>query len=203
MKSLRRGVRPLLVIAPVLLFISVITRWFFLSSNLATLDVRPSRANVQKAESSDEIVQRWDPEDVLKSLPYDRESIKRSIPAFFDVWNRRPLKSNKGGMGFHHQFMLWYTARILKPKLIVESGMKSGATTWLLHDAVPSARIISFDPIAQTDWVHSSGAETCIVTLQPSFVHAHPRQHGVLLTTHIACGLWLDLNARVRRRRNW
>ena len=168
-KILNSGVRPFLVILPALLLVSVATRWMFLSANLATLDVRPSRVASQKQDSTDDIVLHWDPEGVLKSQKIDRESMKRALPTFLDVWNRRPLKSNSGGMGFHHQFMLWYTARTLKPKLIVESGMKSGATTWLLHEAAPLARIISFDPIAQNDWVRVRRPST---HLPPPQVHS-------------------------------
>ncbi len=161
MKPIRSGVRPVLILAPVLLLLTVAIRWMSMSSTLAVLDVRPSRSNrntnLDSSEplSAEKVVLEWDPEGVLKSRSFDRESMKREIPKFLDVWNRRPLKSNRGGMGFHHQFMLWYTVRRLQPKLIVESGMKSGATTWLLRDAAPLARIISFDPVEQSDWVPS------------------------------------------------
>ena len=159
MKRVRGGVRPVLIFAPALLLLTVAVRWMSMTSTLSMLDVRPSRStklNLDSSEplSAEKVVFEWDPEGVLKSRSIiNRESMKRDISKFFDVWNRRPLKSNRGGMGFHHQFMLWYTVRRLQPKLIVESGMKSGATTWLLRDAAPLARIISFDPVEQSDWV--------------------------------------------------
>jgi hypothetical protein len=102
---------------------------------------------------SGEVTLEWDPDGVLNSRDFNTDTMKRDFFIFLEVWNRRPLKSNPGGMGFHHQFMLWYSVRRVQPKLIVESGMNSGATTWLLHEAAPTASIISFEPMIQRDWV--------------------------------------------------
>ena len=106
----------------------------------------------------------WDPDGVLSSRQFNTDTMKHDFFKFLDVWDRRPLKVNVGGMGFHHQFMLWYSVRRVQPKLIVESGMKSGATTWLLHEAAPTARIISFDPVIPPDWVS-------YITLAIAFFH--------------------------------
>ncbi len=103
-----------------------------------------------------EVVLQWDPDDVLESRKFSTDTMKQDFFTFLEVWNRRPLKSNPGGMGLQHQFMLWYSVRRIQPKLIVESGMKSGATTWLLHEAAPTAKIISFEPVIQKDWVSNT-----------------------------------------------
>ena len=44
-----------------------------------------------------------------------------------------------------HMFYVWLTAKELKPKLIVESGTYKGQSAWLLKEACPNAKIISFD----------------------------------------------------------
>ncbi len=99
------------------------------------------------------VILEWDPDRVFDSSKFSTDTMKHEYFMFLEVWNRRPLKLNPGGMGFPHQFLLWFSARRVKPKLIVESGMKSGATTWLLHEAAPTAKIISFEPMIQKDWV--------------------------------------------------
>jgi hypothetical protein len=110
----------------------------------------------QLAKQKRNIVTKWDPSALFSSVGINRESMREQLTEFLDVWDRRPLKENLGGMGFDHQFNLWFVAKTLQPKLIIESGMKSGATTWLLREAVPEAHIISFDPTIAPDWVSCS-----------------------------------------------
>ncbi len=124
-------------------------------SELATSQPSPSVIKVKsiKSEIAGDVILEWDPDDVLKSRQFKTDIMKQDFFMFLEVWNRRPLKSNEGGMGFHHQFMLWFSVRRVQPKLIVESGMNRGATTWLLHEAAPAAQIISFDPVIPQNWV--------------------------------------------------
>mmetsp|Transcript_48986 Transcript_48986/g.106667 ORF Transcript_48986/g.106667 Transcript_48986/m.106667 type:complete len:381 (+) Transcript_48986:144-1286(+) len=50
-------------------------------------------------------------------------------------------------MGINHLFAVWYTARVLKPAAIIESGVAAGHTTWMLRKVVgPSVPIFSLDP---------------------------------------------------------
>ena len=66
--------------------------------------------------------------------------------AFFDLYDQRPVKDNKGGSGFNDSLWLFCAARALAPDLIVESGVFRGHSTWLLRQACPEAEIHSFDP---------------------------------------------------------
>jgi hypothetical protein len=71
--------------------------------------------------------------------------LKSEIESFYRVYRKRPLVDNAGGSGFHNSFWLFLLARLMRPNLIVESGVWKGHTTWLLEQACPDARICGFD----------------------------------------------------------
>lgn len=68
------------------------------------------------------------------------------LKEFKTIYEKRPIKNNLGGMLSTHMFYVWVTAKELKPKLIVDSGTYKGQSAWLLKEACPTAKIISFDP---------------------------------------------------------
>ena len=43
-------------------------------------------------------------------------------------------------------FFLWCIVRALKPKHIIESGIRFGLATWLMRQAAPDAQYIGLDP---------------------------------------------------------
>jgi hypothetical protein len=43
-------------------------------------------------------------------------------------------------------FYIWAVTRKLQPRFIIESGVWKGATTWLLEQADPDARVVAIDP---------------------------------------------------------
>ncbi len=73
-------------------------------------------------------------------------NLQSELEAFQAIYSTRPIKDNSGGMGFNHSFALWKMLRLLKPELVVESGIWKGHSTWLIEIAVPNTKIISFDP---------------------------------------------------------
>jgi len=73
------------------------------------------------------------------------ENLEFQLQEFFEVYATRPVKDNSGGMGFNHSFAFWRLLRILKPDLIIESGIWKGHSTWLIEVALPESRIIAFD----------------------------------------------------------
>ncbi len=73
------------------------------------------------------------------------ELADRAVPAFFELYGRRPVKDNKGGSGFNDSLWIFALARALNPEVIVESGVFKGHSTWLLRQACPAAEIHSFD----------------------------------------------------------
>ena len=78
---------------------------------------------------------------------WTRDEVIAALPAFEDVYGRRPIQDNRGGMKAPHAFATWFMARTLAPEVIIESGIWRGQSTWLLEQACPDARIISLDPV--------------------------------------------------------
>jgi len=69
------------------------------------------------------------------------------LPEFAKTYARRPIKKNHWGMNINHGFALWFTARKLRPPVVIESGVYHGLGTWLIRQgAGPDAHIISLDP---------------------------------------------------------
>ena len=64
---------------------------------------------------------------------------------FMSLYIMRPIKNNQYGMKIPHLFNLYLVLKKLNPKLIVESGILAGQGTWLMQNACPEAKIISFD----------------------------------------------------------
>ena len=78
-----------------------------------------------------------------------KEGLRRQLQAFAEVWAQRPpelQRQNKGGMRFPHQFAVWTTIRLLRPTVVIESGVHNGAGTWVIRQAAPAAKIVSIDP---------------------------------------------------------
>jgi hypothetical protein len=70
-----------------------------------------------------------------------------ALDEFEALYEHRPISDNQGGMGAPGAFALWFTLRSLRPKLVVESGVWKGQTTWLIEQAVPEADLLCIDPV--------------------------------------------------------
>ena len=68
-----------------------------------------------------------------------------AVSAFLALYPERPVKDNKGGSQFNDSLWIFVAARLLAPRLIVESGVFQGHSSWLLRQACPEAEIRSFD----------------------------------------------------------
>ena len=68
-----------------------------------------------------------------------------AVADFFPLYETRPIANNTGGALFNDSLSLYVTARLLAPRLIVESGSYQGHTAWLLRRACPEAEILTFD----------------------------------------------------------
>ncbi len=64
---------------------------------------------------------------------------------FLALYASRPLAQNKGGSGLNDSLWLYLMARLIDPALIVESGTWRGQSAWLLRQACPAARVVTFD----------------------------------------------------------
>jgi hypothetical protein len=77
---------------------------------------------------------------------FSKDTIKEYIAEFLELYDKRPIFKNDGGMKSHHCFWVWYFLRKLQPEVVIESGIWMGQSTWLIEQACPNSRIISIDP---------------------------------------------------------
>ncbi len=73
------------------------------------------------------------------------ENIENEIEKFKEVYDKRPIPDNRGGMSSTHLFWSWYAMKTLNPEYIIESGIWKGQGTWLFEEACPKAQIFSID----------------------------------------------------------
>lgn len=82
----------------------------------------------------------------MKPFALDRNRARAAVPEFIELYQSRPIARNWLGMGFNHCFATWFILREMKPKLVVESGVWRGQSTWLIEQALPDAEIVAIDP---------------------------------------------------------
>src|SRR5687768_16319520 len=58
--------------------------------------------------------------------PWTSGGIEDSLEPFLEVYARRPVEVNEGGMRSTDLFALWFVLRELRPELVVESGVNKG-----------------------------------------------------------------------------
>jgi hypothetical protein len=68
------------------------------------------------------------------------------LPEFLELYQDRPIKNNAGGMGFNHCFATYAIGKKLAPKVVIESGVWRGQSTWLFEQICPDAQLICIDP---------------------------------------------------------
>jgi hypothetical protein len=83
----------------------------------------------------------------IGQVPWSREAMIEQLPAFAEIYGRRPIRENVGGMRAPHMFLTWFTLSRLKPTVVVESGVWKGLGTWLIEQACPDARLYCLDPV--------------------------------------------------------
>ena len=73
------------------------------------------------------------------------DSSHKIVKDFFSTYTSREKTDNTHGSGFHNAFWLYFITRILKPEIIVESGVWKGHSSWLFSKACPEADLYGFD----------------------------------------------------------
>jgi hypothetical protein len=73
------------------------------------------------------------------------EELEEAVVSFYSLARNCPIRQSTGGNGFNAGLELFVTARLLRPPLIIESGVYHGFTTWVLRRADLQAKILSFD----------------------------------------------------------
>jgi hypothetical protein len=76
---------------------------------------------------------------------FNEKDMKDSLSDFLKLYESRPVRPNHGGMGINHSWALWFIVSSLKPKIIIESGVWRGHSTWIIEKACPVSKIYSFD----------------------------------------------------------
>jgi hypothetical protein len=94
----------------------------------------------------------------IGQAPWTRRQIHDGLDEFADVYGRRPLAVNSGGMRAPHMLALWVMLRSLEPDLVVESGVWKGQGTWLIEQACPQSQIVCLDPVPESRLYTSSRA---------------------------------------------
>lgn len=79
----------------------------------------------------------------------DVETIAKIVSEFRDVFLDSPVSMNLYGANFPSGINLFLMARCLGPRLIVESGVYKGQSSYFLSSACPGAAIHAFDPNLQ------------------------------------------------------
>lgn len=77
--------------------------------------------------------------------PWTREEMVAKLEEFSEVYARRPIQSNDGGMRSPHLFHFWFAMKHLKPTAVIESGVWKGQGTWFIEQACPDAEIYCLD----------------------------------------------------------
>ena len=80
-----------------------------------------------------------------KSFKNIDKNFNLELKNFLKIYSDRPIKNNKGGCSINHAFALYYIVKKLKPKLVIESGVYKGQTTWLIEKASPKSKLICID----------------------------------------------------------
>ena len=81
----------------------------------------------------------------IGSVCWDNEELIASLNDFSELWRKRPIKDNLGGMQSVQMFYSWFITKKLQPKCIIESGVWKGLGTYFLSLACETAKFICID----------------------------------------------------------
>jgi|TARA_B100000959_G_C14885251_1_gene584314 hypothetical protein len=76
---------------------------------------------------------------------WDNNDILEELENFIKLYEKRPIKNNKGGMLFTQMFYFYFILRKINPELVIESGIYKGQSTWLIENTLPNSEIIALD----------------------------------------------------------
>ena len=81
---------------------------------------------------------------------FNRDDMRGHLQEFAELYGRRPIRDNVGGMFSPHMFLFWYALKTLRPRAVIESGVWRGQGTWFMERACPDADIYCID----INWKH-------------------------------------------------
>ena len=83
----------------------------------------------------------------------ERALVAAEVGAFAAAYRRQrevfpATEGNNGGNGLYQSFGIWVTLRLLRPPVIIESGVWKGQTSWMIRQATAGWKpaFIRFDP---------------------------------------------------------
>ena len=81
----------------------------------------------------------------IGTVSWKNKDLINKLKEFSEIYSKRPIKHNAGGMLSPHMFYTWFITQYTKFDHIIESGIWKGQSTWLFEQALPDANIFSID----------------------------------------------------------
>lgn len=66
---------------------------------------------------------------------------------FNKLWETKPFDTNPGGLNYYGMYAFWYSLNLIKPKIVIESGVYRGGSTWIIDNIDSVEKIICIDPL--------------------------------------------------------
>lgn len=96
----------------------------------------------------------------MRDLPLpEGQDLENIFDRFAETYARRPLRDNAGGTMFNSSFWLFAVTAMLQPSLIVESGTFRGHSSWMMAEASPETRVVTFDVMRDRDRIRHARVE--------------------------------------------
>jgi len=82
----------------------------------------------------------------IGNTPWTRKDLLESLDEFMELYKKRPIVNNRGGMGAPHCFATYFMMKFLNKPFIIESGVWKGQSTWLIENICPNSKLLCIDP---------------------------------------------------------
>jgi hypothetical protein len=82
----------------------------------------------------------------IGECPWTRNDLLSKVEEFHELYQKKPIDDNHGGMKAPQMFSAWFVMNWFKPEVIVESGVWYGQGTWFFEQASPDSYIVCIDP---------------------------------------------------------
>lgn len=82
----------------------------------------------------------------IGNTPWVRKDLLESLDEFMELYKKRPIVNNRGGMGAPHCFATYFMMKYLNKPFIIESGVWKGQSTWLIENTCPNSKLLCIDP---------------------------------------------------------
>src|SRR5690349_11047684 len=79
-------------------------------------------------------------------IAWTRDDLLKGLEEFAALYAQRPIQDNQGGMKAPHMAYTWFVLKHLRPKVVIESGVWRGQSTWLIEQTCPDAELHCIDP---------------------------------------------------------